>query len=201
MHRSIRIASVCAALALAVTPAFADTPAELPAGVRGELIGSMMDAGGKIMELADAVPEKKYAWKPGKGVRSASDVFLHVATANYLIPSLMGAKSTMSMDDAMKLEKTPMDKAKVLSTLKDSYESAKQAIAGIPDADLEAPVEFFGMKMTKRAGILLLVSHSHEHLGQSIAYARSMGITPPWTARQEAEAAKKAAEKKASGGK
>jgi len=25
----------------------------------------------------------------------------------------------------------------------------------------------------------------HEHLGQSIAYARSVGVTPPWTAAQQ----------------
>jgi hypothetical protein len=33
----------------------------------------------------------------------------------------------------------------------------------------------------------LMVVHAHEHLGQSIAYARANGVVPPWTA----EAAKK----------
>jgi uncharacterized damage-inducible protein DinB len=28
----------------------------------------------------------------------------------------------------------------------------------------------------------MLVTHMHEHLGQSIAYARSIGVTPPWSA-------------------
>jgi uncharacterized damage-inducible protein DinB len=44
--------------------------------------------------------------------------------------------------------------------------------------------------MTKRAVLLAALGHTHEHLGQSIAYARAMGITPPWTARQNAAAAK-----------
>ncbi len=29
--------------------------------------------------------------------------------------------------------------------------------------------------------VYILVTHNHEHLGQSIAYARVNGITPPWT--------------------
>ena len=40
---------------------------------------------------------------------------------------------------------------------------------------------------------MLFVTHNHEHLGQMIAYARSVGVTPPWTAREQAamkEAAK-----------
>jgi hypothetical protein len=38
--------------------------------------------------------------------------------------------------------------------------------------------------------VYILVADVHEHLGQSIAYARVNGIVPPWTA----EAQKKAAE-------
>ena len=58
-------------------------------------------------------------------------------------------------------------------------------------------MDFFGQKMTKRAGLLVLASHSHEHLGQLIAYARSNNITPPWTAREQAAQKAKAAAKKA----
>jgi hypothetical protein len=31
--------------------------------------------------------------------------------------------------------------------------------------------------------MLIVVTHAHEHLGQAIAYARSNGITPPWSAK------------------
>jgi len=37
-----------------------------------------------------------------------------------------------------------------------------------------------------------LVMHNHEHLGQSIAYARSNGITPPWTVEAQKKKAAKA---------
>ena len=178
---------------LAPTAAFAD---DAPTGVRGEILGNMMDAGGKLQELAGAVPDGKFTWKPSKDVRSTGQVFLHVVAANYLFTSLIGAQPPMSMEELMKLDTQTMEPAKIRTMLKDSYGHASKAIAGMPDSELETQVEFFGMKMTKRATLMLLASHSHEHLGQAIAYSRSNNITPPWTARELAEQKAKAGEKK-----
>lgn len=169
---------------------------DTPTGIRGELIASMSDAGGKIQELAGAIPDGKYTWKPSKDVRSAGQVFLHVVQANYLIPSYYGFKPPMTMEELGKLDTQTMEPAKIRQMLKDSYAWASKAVADTPDSELESPVEFFGMKMTKRSGLLLLTSHSHEHLGQLIAYTRSNNIVPPWTARElKKKAEEKAAEK------
>jgi len=98
----------------------------------------------------------------------------------------------------MKLDTQTMEPAKIRQMLKDSYDWARQAVLDTPDSTLEKPIDFFGQKMTRRGGMLALASHSHEHLGQLIAYARANNITPPWTAR---ELQKKAAEKKTGSGK
>ena len=190
--RRLFAALMLAALLVPLTAWAQDTPS----GIRCELVASMSDAGSKIQELAGAIPDAKYTWKPSKDVRSAGQVFLHVVQANYLIPSYYGMKPPMSMEDLGKLDTQTMEPAKVRQMLKDSYAWASKAVADTPDADLEAPVTFFGMTMTKRAGLLLLTSHSHEHLGQLIAYARTNNIVPPWTARELAAKKKNAEEKK-----
>jgi uncharacterized damage-inducible protein DinB len=173
-----------------------------PPGIRGEIIHSMLDAGGKIQELAGAIPDGKYTWKPSKDVRSTGQVLLHVVASNYMLPSLFGVKSPMTADEMQKLDTQTMEPAKIRQMLKDSYAWATQAVADTPDSTLEAPINFFGQKMTRRGGMLALASHSHEHLGQLIAYARANNITPPWTARElELQKQKKAAEKKAGSGK
>ena len=172
---------------------------DAPTGLRGEILSNMMDAGGKIQELAAAVPDGKYNWKPNKDVRSVGQVFLHVTAANYLFPSMLGKPAPMSMEELMKLDSQTMEPAKVRQMLKDSYTWASTAITEMPDSELEAEMDFFGHKMTKRAGLLLLCTHSHEHLGQSIAYARANNITPPWTAREQEAQKKKTAEDKKSG--
>jgi uncharacterized damage-inducible protein DinB len=169
-------------------------------GVRGAIIGNMMSAAKEVQELAAAVPDKKYDWRPGKGVRSVGEVYLHICQANYLLPMIMGATPPMSKEELMGMDKMTADKAKIGQMLKDSYAFATKSIADTPDTDLDTQVDFFGTKMSKLSLMMVLSSHSHEHLGQSIAYARTNGIVPPWTARQQAEAEKKADDKKKGGG-
>ena len=189
-----------AALSLAalLVPAWAAAQ-DLPAGIRGELISSMKDAGGKIQELASSIPDGKYTWKPSKDVRSTGQVFLHVVQANYMLPMFFGVQPPASMgkDELMKLDSQTMEPAKIRQMLGDSYAWAEKAVSDTPDSDLDAQVEFFGTKWTKRSAMLLLMSHSHEHLGQLIAYARSNNIVPPWTARELAEQKQKDEAKKA----
>ncbi len=78
-------------------------------------------------------------------------------------------------------EKSATDKTKVIATLKESFAHAKKAITAMPDSNLENSLDWFGGKNTQRGILLFIVRHGAEHLGQSIAYARFAGITPPWT--------------------
>jgi len=48
------------------------------------------------------------------------------------------------------------------------------------DQQLDAAKEFFGEKTTVRRFYLRMLAHSHEHMGQLIAYTRLMGYRVPW---------------------
>ena len=180
---------------LSVTPAFAEE-AVAPTGLKGEMLAWYKDAESKLIQLAEATPEAKYAWRPAKDVRSTGEVFMHVVTANYGVPNFWGVKPPEGFDFATH-EKSLTKKADIQKALKESFAHMEQGFMATPDADFDKPAEFFGMKTTVRGGYLLLLSHCHEHLGQSIAYARSNGIVPPWTAKQQA-AIKEMEEKKKS---
>ena len=54
-------------------------------------------------------------------------------------------------------------------------------LASLSDADLEATTRLYGRDVAQWAVLLQLVAHMNEHLGQSIAYARMNGVTPPWS--------------------
>src|SRR6266581_1856132 len=43
-------------------------------------------------QLSQAMPANKYAWRPGAGVRSVSEVYVHIANGNFLLLSLTGVK-------------------------------------------------------------------------------------------------------------
>jgi len=206
MIRSIRtlLAAGCTTVLLASAPAFAAEPqtsagmtavsdgAAAP-GIQGEAIANMMDAGEKIIELAGAVPPNKWGWRPGKGVRSIGEVYLHVVQGNYFLCSFLGAKPPLPPEELKKLETAPQTPASMVKHLRDSYAFVSKTILELPESDLESPVTFFGRPTTKRGVLLLLAAHSHEHLGQSIAYARMNKVVPPWTAREQAMAKQKAA--------
>ena len=163
------------------------------AGFRAEVLAEVRIQEDKFSRLADAIPTEKYNWRPAADARSFAEVFLHVATANYNLPKLIGTPPPAGFEVA-KLEKSTTDKAKVIATLKDSFTHEKSAIMNMPDADLEKSMDWFGGKITERGILLFMVRHTAEHLGQSIAYSRSVGVVPPWTEdqpRQQANPPKK----------
>jgi uncharacterized damage-inducible protein DinB len=149
-------------------------------GYRSEVMAEVMVQEDKFSRLAEAIPAEKYAWRPVPDVRSFAEVFLHVAAANYNLYKLVGTPPPAGFD-VKGFEKSTTDKAKVMATLKDSFSHARKAIIAMPDADLDKSLDWFGGKNTERGILLFIVRHAAEHLGQSIAYARFVGITPPWT--------------------
>jgi uncharacterized damage-inducible protein DinB len=165
------------------TPAMTGSSPELTAAVM-----QIKAAEDKLVDLANATPQARLMWRPGKGVRSTGEVFLHVASGNYFLSTFLGAGVPEGVD-MKNFEQSTTDKAKIIDAMKASFAHAEKVVASLPAADLDKPVTLFGTPSTERDALLILVTHVHEHLGQSIAYARSNGIVPPWTARSEAEAA------------
>ncbi len=163
-----------AALTLQAQPAPAKTP-----GFRDMFLAQLKDVETKIVGLAEAMPEEKYTWRPAEGVRSISEVYVHIAGANYLFPNFIGVKPPAGLNPGM--EKTIVEKSKVVQTLKDSFAHARQAVSSLPDSDLDKPVKMFGQQTTYQGVLFVMANHMHEHLGQSIAYARTNGVVPPWS--------------------
>ena len=161
-------------------PAGASAPAT---GFRADFLGLLDEVSKQIVDLAEAVPADKYGWRPAPGVRSISEVYMHIVGGNSYLPSFMGVKPMPGTERGM--EKTVTDKAKVVKLLKESMAHVRTVVQNTPDADLDKKVKIFGgQEVTERALIMIMGNHLHEHLGQSIAYARANGITPPWSKGQ-----------------
>jgi len=135
----------------------------------------------KYTSLAAAIPAEKYAWRPAEGVRSINELFLHVAAAGFNFPGAMGAAPAQGFD-AKDFEKSTTDKAKIIEWLNKSFTYAIAALNGMTNADFAKLLPKLGPDANEGDVIYLMVVHAHEHLGQSIAYARMNGIIPPWTA-------------------
>ena len=114
-----------------------------------------------------------------EGVRSVGEVYVHIAVSNIAFLEMVGIQTSMKVDWGM--EKTVTDKAEIVEMLKKTFQIAKDAVANVSNKDLDKTVKIFGSDGALRSGLVLLATHAHEHLGQSIAYARTNKVVPPWS--------------------
>ena len=136
----------------------------------------------QLLALAEATPAEKFAWRPGPGVRSTSEVYMHVVTGNYWLLGQAGVK--LPAADAPKIdaktETAVTAKADVVKWLKGSSGAVRDAY---PNADRQKSVKFFGQNGPADNVFLRILVHNHEHMGQLIGYARMSGVVPPWSAK------------------
>ena len=146
-----------------------------PVGIQAAFAKDAGTLSDKFTGLA-RVMSGKYDWKPGQGVRSVGDVFNLIVTENRMLAGVLSGTPNTGAKPA------PItDPEKMQEALKASYANLQKAITGLSDNDLQAPVKLFGRDMTKQGALMLILEDQHEHLGQSIAYARSNGVVPPWS--------------------
>ena len=156
-------------------------------GLMAEMHRDVGEVQKKLVDLAKAMPENTYDWRPGPGVRSVGEVFLHVASDNYAIPIMMGmpapAASGITSDykTTTAYEKRKLSKAQIVAELEGSFEHLHKAMELTTDGNLTQTIKFFGQDWTRQRAMVLTVTHLHEHLGQSIAYARMNHVVPPWS--------------------
>jgi uncharacterized damage-inducible protein DinB len=134
----------------------------------------------QLIALAEATPAEKFAWRPAPKIRSVSEVYMHIALANFYLLSVTGPKmpADMTSDD---LEKTVTAKADVIAWLKRSLEAVKVAHLAVKPADLTRKVKVQGVDATVDGMYLRIIVHANEHMGQLVAYARMSGVVPPWS--------------------
>ena len=184
-HTRTALALILALAAALALPAVAEhheaEKAEMPepTGYLADFKGDFEFSNGRILQLAEAIPADKYGWRPAEGVRSVSEVFVHVAGANYFFANQFG----VGMPDGfgMDAEQKITAKDDVIATLKASQEHIHKAIGNAASIDLDEKVNMFGRERSKRSILMIVSGHGHEHLGQAIAYARSNGVVPPWS--------------------
>ena len=161
-----------------------DVPAVSPAA---ELLTPLDELEKQVVALAKAIPEEKYGWRPGPGVRSFKEVFLHISLSNHLLLNLAGGSTTREdvmreMEQNGKAEQDPASKEKVVGMLTESFASVRKTMEGVRSAGaLSRSLDFFGTPSTVGGVLAEIDTHIAEHLGQSIAYARVNGIVPPWS--------------------
>ncbi len=134
----------------------------------------------KFAGLAEAMPSDKFTYRPMEGVRSTSELFLHVATANYFVARGFGMQPPEGLN-LRGLQASTTDRDEIVSRVKMSFEHLAGAVAKVEAGSADSAMKMFGQDTTTRGALGIATNHLSEHLGQSIAYARANGVVPPWS--------------------
>src|SRR6478752_6489700 len=132
-----------------------------PEGIWEGYDGEWKHVSSQLIALAEATPEEKFAWRPAAGVRSTSEVYMHIALANFYLLSVTGPK--MPEDLKQEMEKTVTSKAEVIRWLKRSLEAVKTAHAAVKPADLRRKVKISDREATVDGMYLRIIIHDNEH--------------------------------------
>jgi hypothetical protein len=187
--RVVRSVLAVAALALAVNarPLSAqDVPTrESALEIRKRFLMDLDTLQSKFVALSEAIPAEKYSWRPAPGVRSIGEALMHVASEYYVYtPMSYGATRSPVIPrgpEAFKTFESKSTKADVQKHLKEGFAYMKQQIEGLDPAAITGTKKIFGGDRTIIESSFIMSGDLHEHLGQLIAYARSNGVTPPWS--------------------
>jgi uncharacterized damage-inducible protein DinB len=158
----------------------AASPAQkAPEGIWQGYDGEWLHVSQQLVVLAEATPAEKYSWRPAPGVRSTSEVYMHIVLANFYLLRYTGPEMPAELKEDM--EKTVTSKPEVIAWLKRSLEAVKTARAEVEPKDLQRKIKLNDREATVDGMYLRILVHANEHMGQLIAYARMGGVTPPWT--------------------
>lgn len=153
-----------------------------PPGFREEFLGQFDASARKLVALAQAMPAERFNWRPGEGVASVAEAYMHIARYNYYYPAdALSVAAPAGLDyDGFEREENP-PKERVVEVLQRSMDHVREVANGLSSEDLARTTRLYGRDVPQWAVLLQLLAHMNEHLGQEIAYARMNGVTPPWS--------------------
>ena len=165
-------------------------------GFKGEYLWEFEFPERQITALAEAIPADKYSWHPADRARSVSEVLVHIAVGNFMLLDVVGVPLPADLYGHIEgdgysrmiaiirkndgFEKAITSKPEVVQLLARSLAAVKESFTNTSDEDLAKPGPVFGEQSTARRVYLRLLVHMNEHMGQLVAYTRSMGNPAPW---------------------
>jgi uncharacterized damage-inducible protein DinB len=174
--------SACLVVLVAISAVVDAQIAPKGTGFRAEYLAELAVTEDHVVRLAQLIPQDKYTWRPAAGVRSISEVLLHIASSHNNVPRVLGVAPSEGMKTA-DYEKSTTDKDTIVRALRDAFALTRSGVEKLSDADAEKTLAWFNGRNTYRGVLYFMARHTGEHTGQLIAYARMIGVVPPWSER------------------
>ena len=164
-------------LSVCLTSGTVAAQANPSATLKGDLLKDWQAQKKAMMDIADAMPDDKFAYKATPAERTYGEQVMHVAQINVGLLKTLAGKATPPTFAA----NAATTKEQALQALGDSYDYGTALLQEQTDASI---METFNgprfLGPSTRARIFwFLMSHSMDIYGQMVVYLRLNGIVPP----------------------
>jgi len=133
----------------------------------------------KFAGLAAAVPASDYTNRVHPDVRSIGEELMHVASANFRYPDMLGIQPPQVPQSWIAGDADGIDQATAIDAVNESFDFMVAVVESVDDLDREMLV--FGRPTNVRGFLVVMSGHLHEHLGKLISDSRAVGVVPPWS--------------------
>ncbi len=133
----------------------------------------------QVMELADAMPEDYYTYKPHDSVRTFAEQLVHIGASSKVIVNMF-LKDIQPDGPPPDMDVSAMTKAEIVAFVKTNLEETGDIMKSMSDEQLAEKIKSFsGNEMTRLEGLLLVHDHLTNHKGKANLYVRISGNDPP----------------------
>ena len=130
------------------------------------------------VQLAQAMPENQYGYKPVADEMSFRAQLLHMCqNVNWLTSTHLTTQQSPFIESNLK--DTGQSKAVIEQLINQAFDYAIKSVRAFDAARLDEKVTFFAGPLSKRQIMNLLNDHQTHHRGQLVVYLRMNGIKPP----------------------
>ena len=168
-------------LALVTIAILAFTTSEVPKTASsefGEMYGPIWaNAQKQVLDIAEAMPEDKYIYRPSDVSRTFAEQMMHIGYASKYIAEayLKGVQAEYSEASA-----EGKSKAEIVSYLKENLAACGEIFGELSDEELKQEITTFsGNTMPKQQLIMFIHDHLTNHKAKANLYIRMNGIEPP----------------------
>jgi hypothetical protein len=180
----LALATTVAAVLVAALSSWAQSPT-----IASDLLKDWRAQKATMLQIADAMPEDKFAFKATPGQRTYREQILHVAGANIFLIKFLGGRAPAPPispeTDRATFGLKAQSKAEVLDALSRSYDYGEAVLKDLNDAAMVSAVKgpaYLG-DLTRAKLVYYTMGHALDIYGQMVVYLRLNGIVPPASRR------------------
>ena len=129
-------------------------------------------------ELADAMPDEMYSYKPHDSLMTCGEQLVHIGGSSKVMANMF--LKDVQPESQPSVDVSSMSKEEIKNMVRTSLEEAGEIMSSMSDEQLQEEVKSFsGKMMTRQQALMFIHDHLTNHKAKANLYVRVSGNEPP----------------------